>query len=271
MASANLARRYGLTVDNLLAADVVLADGTFVTASEDSYPDLFWALRGGGGNFGVVTSFLFRCHEVGTVVAGPVLYDLADTGDVMRWYREIQPSLPEELSGWLALLTIPPAPPFPEALWLRKAVGIVWCYTGPAERADEVLAPVRSFGTPLLDGIQPMPFPVLQSVFDALFPPGLQVVLAGRLLPRDHRPGGGRARGVRRGAAHPALDHAPVPHRRGGAPGQPGRDRVRLPGRRAGPGSSSAWTPIRRTRARSGTGPSGTGMRCTQPRRAVRT
>ncbi len=170
----NLARRYGLTVDNLLAADVVLADGSFVTASEDSYPDLFWALRGGGGNFGVVTSFLFRCHEVGTVVAGPVLYDLADTGDVMRWYREIQPSLPEELSGWLALLTIPPAPPFPEALWLRKAVGIVWCYTGPAERADEVLAPVRSFGTPLLDGIQPMPFPVLQSVFDALFPPGLQ-------------------------------------------------------------------------------------------------
>jgi hypothetical protein len=170
----NLARRYGLTVDNLLAADVVLADGSFVTASEDSHPDLFWALRGGGGNFGVVTSFLFRCHEVGTVVAGPVLYDLADTGDVMRWYREIQPSLPEELSGWLALLTIPPAPPFPEALWLRKAVGIVWCYTGPAERADEVLAPVRSFGTPLLDGIQPMPFPVLQSVFDALFPPGLQ-------------------------------------------------------------------------------------------------
>jgi hypothetical protein len=170
----NLARRYGLTVDNLLAADVVLADGSFVTASEDSHPDLFWALRGGGGNFGVVTSFQFRCHEVGTVVAGPVLYDLADTGDVMRWYREIQPSLPEELSGWLALLTIPPAPPFPEALWLRKAVGIVWCYTGPAERADEVLAPVRSFGTPLLDGIQPMPFPVLQSVFDALFPPGLQ-------------------------------------------------------------------------------------------------
>jgi hypothetical protein len=170
----NLARRYGLTVDNLLAADVVLADGSFVTASEDSHQDLFWALRGGGGNFGVVTSFQFRCHEVGTVVAGPVLYDLADTGDVMRWYREIQPSLPEELSGWLALLTIPPAPPFPEALWLRKAVGIVWCYTGPAERADEVLAPVRSFGTPLLDGIQPMPFPVLQSVFDALFPPGLQ-------------------------------------------------------------------------------------------------
>jgi len=169
-----LARRYGLTVDNLLAADVVLADGSFVTASEDSHPDLFWALRGGGGNFGVVTSFQFRCHDVGTVVAGPVLYDLADTAAVMRWYRELLPKLPEELSGWLALITIPPAPPFPEELWMRKAVGIIWCYTGPAEHADEALAPVRSFGTPLLDGIQPMPYPVLQTVFDALYPAGLQ-------------------------------------------------------------------------------------------------
>ena len=169
-----LARRYGLTVDNLLAADVVLADGSFVTASENEHPDLFWALRGGGGNFGAVTSFKFRCHDVGMVVGGPVLYDIADTGDVMRWYRELQPSLPEELNGWLGLITIPPAPPFPEHLWMRKACVIVWCYTGPADRADEVLAPVRSFGTPLVDGIQPMPFPVLQSAFDALYPAGLQ-------------------------------------------------------------------------------------------------
>jgi FAD/FMN-containing dehydrogenase len=170
----NLARRFGLTVDNLLSADVVLADGSFVTASADSHPDLFWALRGGGGNFGVVTSFLFRCHDIGTVVAGPILYDIADTGDVMRWYREVQPGLPEELSGWLGLITIPPGPPFPESLWLRKACVIVWCYTGPAERADEVLAPVRAFGSPLLDGVQPMPYPVLQSAFDAIYPPGLQ-------------------------------------------------------------------------------------------------
>jgi FAD/FMN-containing dehydrogenase len=169
-----LARRFGLTVDNLLAADVVLADGSFVTATPDSHPDLFWALRGGGGNFGVVTSFLFRCHDVGDVVAGPILYDIADTSDVLRWYREIQPSLPEELSGWFALLTIPPAPPFPEELWLRKACAVVWCYTGPPERADETLAPVRGFGTPLLDGTQQVPFPVLQSVFDALYPAGLQ-------------------------------------------------------------------------------------------------
>ena len=132
-----LSRRFGLTVDNLLSADVVLADGTFVTASENSHRDLFWALRGGGGNFGVVTSFTFRCHDIGehgTIIGGPVLYDFADTAEVMRWYRELLPSLPEELSGWIGLITIPPAPPFPEALWGRKACAIVWCYTGPHDR-----------------------------------------------------------------------------------------------------------------------------------------
>ena len=172
-----LTRRFGLTVDNLLAADVVLADGSLVSASAERHPDLFWALRGGGGNFGVVTSFTFRCHDIGAageIIGGPVLYDLADTPAVMRWYRELLPSLPEELSGWLALLTIPPAPPFPEALWGRKACAIVWCYTGPHERADEVLEPVRSFGTPLLVGLHAMPFTMLQSAFDALYPAGLQ-------------------------------------------------------------------------------------------------
>jgi hypothetical protein len=172
-----LARRFGLTVDNLLAADVVLADGTLVTASPTSHPDLFWALRGGGGNFGVVTSFTFRCHDIGehgTIIGGPVLYDFADTAEVMRWYRQLIPSLPDELSGWLGLITIPPAPPFPEELWGRKACAIIWCYTGPHDRADEVLAPVKSFGSPLVVGLQPMPFTALQSAFDALYPAGLQ-------------------------------------------------------------------------------------------------
>src|SRR6202161_1151606 len=133
-----LSRRFGLTVDNLLAADVVLADGTFVTASEHSHSDLFWALRGGGGTFGIVPSFTFRCHDIGengVIIGGPVLYDLADAPEVMRWYRELLPSLPEELSGWIGLLTIPAAPPVPEELWGRKACGIVWCYTGAHERA----------------------------------------------------------------------------------------------------------------------------------------
>ena len=172
-----LSRRFGLTVDNLLSADVVLADGTFVTASESSHSDLFWALRGGGGNFGVVTSFTFRCHDIGengVIIGGPVLYDIADTAQVMRWYRELVPSLPEELSGWIAVLTIPPAPPFPEELWGRKACGIVWCYTGRHEQADAILEPVKSFGSPLVVGLQPMPFSMLQGAFDPLYPAGLQ-------------------------------------------------------------------------------------------------
>ena len=172
-----LSRRFGLTADNLLAADVVLADGTFVTASENSHSDLFWALRGGGGNFGIVTSFTFRCHDIGdhgTIIGGPVLYDLADTPEVMRWYRELLPSLPEELSGWIALLSIPPAPPFPEQLWGRKVCGIVWCYTGSHDKADEILEPIRTYGSPLVVGLQAMPFNALQSAFDALNPAGLQ-------------------------------------------------------------------------------------------------
>lgn len=172
-----LSRRYGLTVDSLLSADLVLADGSFVTVTESSHPDLFWALRGGGGNFGVVTSFTFRTHDIGengAVIGGPVLYDFADTAEVMRWYREMHPSLPEELSGWIGLITIPPAAPFPEELWGRKSCAIVWCYTGPHDRADEVLEPIKAFGSPLLVGVQPMPFTALQSAFDPLYPAGLQ-------------------------------------------------------------------------------------------------
>ena len=172
-----LTRRYGLTVDNLLAADVVLADGTLVKADEVNNPDLFWALRGGGGNFGVVTSFTFRMNEIGEqgkIIGGPVFYDLADAPTVMRWYRELLPTLPEELSGWIGLLTIPPGPPFPETLWGRKACGIIWCYTGAHEVADAVLAPVRDFGSPLLVGLHEMPFNVLQQAFDPLFPAGMQ-------------------------------------------------------------------------------------------------
>ncbi|MCW0214794.1 MAG: FAD-binding oxidoreductase [Pseudonocardia sp.] len=172
-----LSRRFGLTVDNLLSADVVLADGRFVTANATSHPDLYWALRGGGGNFGVVTSFTFRCHPIGengTIIGGPVLYDIADAPEVMRWYRELIPALPEELSGWIGLITIPPAPPFPEELWGRKACAIVWCYTGPHDRADDILAPVREFGSPLIVGLHDMPFSALQSAFDPLYPAGLQ-------------------------------------------------------------------------------------------------
>jgi FAD/FMN-containing dehydrogenase len=172
-----LTRHFGLTIDNLISADVVLADGSFVTASATDHPDLFWALRGGGGNFGVVTSFTFRCHplgEAGEIIGGPILYDIADTETVLSWYRDLIPALPDDLNGWIGVLEVPGAAPFPEELWGRKVCGIVWCYSGPHERADQVLAPIRDFGSPLLSGLAPMPYPVLQSAFDGLLPTGLQ-------------------------------------------------------------------------------------------------
>jgi len=163
-------------------------------SSESSHSDLFWALRGGGGNFGVVTSFTFGCHDIGeggTIIGGPVLYDIADAPEVMRWYRELLPSLPEELNGCIALLTIPPAPPFPEELWGRKSCGIVWCYTGSHDRADEVLGPVKAYGSPLLAGVHDMPFNVLQSAFDGLYPAGLQWYWRADLDHRRSRQSGG--------------------------------------------------------------------------------
>ena len=170
----HLTRKCGLTIDNLLSADVVLADGSFVTASEEENEDLFWAIRGGGGNFGVVTSFLSRLHPINNIIGGPTLWELDQAPEAMRWYRDFIANAPEDLNGFFAFLTVPPAPPFPEHLHMKKMCGIVWCYTGPAEKADEVFAPVQDVGTPALHGVHGMPFPALQSAFDGLYPPGLQ-------------------------------------------------------------------------------------------------
>jgi hypothetical protein len=169
-----LTRLYGLTVDNLLEADVVLADGRFVTASAEEDEDLFWALRGGGGNFGVVTSFLFRLHPVHTVMAGPTFWPLEQASEVMEAYRDFITHAPEDISGFFAFLTVPPVPMFPAALHGRKVCAIVWCCVASAERTDAETAPMRSTGKPLLDAIGPMPFPAVQSMFDGLYPPGLQ-------------------------------------------------------------------------------------------------
>jgi FAD binding domain/Berberine and berberine like len=170
----HLTRKYGLTIDNLLAADVVLADGTFAVASAEQNPDLFWAIRGGGGNFGVVTSFLFKAHPVQMVCAGPMLWNLDQAADIMKWYREFIVNAPEELNGFFAFLTVPPGPPFPENLHFKKMCGIVWCYTGEQDKANGILEPLRKFRPPAFEFFAPMPFPMLQSMFDGLYPPGLQ-------------------------------------------------------------------------------------------------
>ncbi len=170
----HLTRKCGLTIDNLLAADMVLADGSFVTASAEENEDLFWAIRGGGGNFGVVTSFLFRSHPIHTDYAGPMLWELDQATEVMQWYREFITQAPDVINGFFAFLVVPPGPPFPEHLHKKTMCGIVWCYTGPMEKAEETFKPIRSFLPPALDLVGPMPHPVLQSMFDALYPPGLQ-------------------------------------------------------------------------------------------------
>ncbi|MEW6636782.1 MAG: BBE domain-containing protein, partial [Actinomycetota bacterium] len=131
-------------------------------------------VRGGGGNFGIVTSFLFRLHPVRDVIGGPTLWPLEQAPEVMRWYRDFILEAPEDLNGFFAFLTVPPVPPFPEKLHLQKMCGVVWCYTGPEESADEVFEPVRRFGSPALHGVHAMPYPALQSAFDGLYPPGLQ-------------------------------------------------------------------------------------------------
>ena len=169
-----LTRKYGLTIDNLLAADVVLADGRKVTASATENPDLFWAIRGGGGNFGVVTAFHFRAHPVRTVIGGPMIWPLSDAPEVMRFFVDLMADAPDDVYGFFATMTVPPGPPFPEALHLTKACAIVWCFTGTPEQAEGVLARVRRFKAPAADFAGPIPMPALNGMFDALYPSGLQ-------------------------------------------------------------------------------------------------
>jgi FAD/FMN-containing dehydrogenase len=170
-----LTRKYGLTIDNLLEADVVLADGRFVTASENQHPDLFWALRGGGGNFGVVTSFLFRAHPVGTVYAGPIFWEATHAKAVMRAYRDFLPAAPEELGAVVGLKTVPSMDPFPKDYWGKRACAVISSYNGPAADGQKAMAPLlKAVPPPIFNWMSEMPFPAMQALFDPFFPKGLQ-------------------------------------------------------------------------------------------------
>ncbi len=169
----HLSRQFGLAIDNLLEVNIVLADGSYIKANAKKNEDLFWALRGGGGNFGVVTSFLFKLHPLSIVYAGPMLWELNEAEEVLRWYQDLIKKAPDELSGFFAFLTVPPFPPFPEHLHLKKMCGVVWCYSGDLDKAEKVFEPIRNFKKPALDFVGPMPLPILNSLFDALMPSGL--------------------------------------------------------------------------------------------------
>ena len=173
--SGYLTRKYGLTIDNLIEADVVLADGGFVTANATRNADLFWGLRGGGGNFGVVTSFVFQAHPVSMVYAGPIFWDQAQAGKIMRWYRDFLPKAPPELCAFLGLKTVPSTAPFPEEIWGKRICALICCYTGTQAEGEAAMRPVRSaLPAPLLDWMSQMPFPALQGLFDGLLPTGMQ-------------------------------------------------------------------------------------------------
>jgi FAD/FMN-containing dehydrogenase len=170
-----LSRKYGLTIDNLIEADVVLADGSFVTAGKEKNADLFWALRGGGGNFGVVTSFLFQLHPVNMVFAGPIAWDQKDARTIMQRYREFLPGASEELGIFLGLKTIPSSAPFPKEFWGKRMCLLMSCYNGPEEKGKKVLAPlIDALPAPWFNWMGTMPYPAVQSMFDGLYPKGMQ-------------------------------------------------------------------------------------------------
>ena len=170
-----LSRKYGLTIDNLLEADVVLADGSFLVASKDKNPDLFWALRGGGGNFGVVTSFLFQLHSVGMVFAGPIAWDQKHAETILKHYRDFLPSAPEELGAFVGLKKIPSSAPFPQELWGKRICLLMSCYVGTEADGKKALAPLLdALPAPHFNWMGTMPYPAVQSMFDGLYPKGMQ-------------------------------------------------------------------------------------------------
>jgi hypothetical protein len=170
--TGHLTRAAGLTIDHLIAATVVLADGSIVETDAEREPDLFWAIRGGGGNFGVVTSFTFTCVPVANVVAGPMFWPIERTEEILSWYRDFIGEQPTELGGFFNFHSVPPVDLFPEQYHLDHVCGVVWCCTD-LENANELLAPARALA-PIIDGVAEVPLPAMNTAFDALYCPGDQ-------------------------------------------------------------------------------------------------
>ena len=262
-----LTRRHGLTIDNLLSADLVLADGRQVTASADENPDLFWAIRGGGGNFGVVTEFTFQAHPSTTIVGGPTFWALEDADALLAAYREWLPSAPRNVMGFFAFHTVPPGPPFPEEIHLRKVCGIVWCVDGSDEEAEAAMAPMLGVAEPLMHGVGRMPLKDLNAAFDGLYGPGDQWYWRGDFFQEIPDEAIARNREWNDRDADLQVRLAPLPRRRCST-GRRGRGHgVLVPRRRLVAGHHRRRPRPGGRRGRSVTGRSGTGRRSTSTRR----
>ena len=232
-----------------------------MTASADEHPDLFWAIRGGGGNFGVVTSFVFRLHPVSTVYAGPMLWPIERAGEVLRWFRDF---ILAAARGPRRLLRLPQRAArrhrSPRRSGARPSPRSCGATPGPLEDAEARFAPIRAaVGGPIADLVGPVPFPALQGLFDPLLPAGIQSYWRADFVRTPHGRGDRAPRRARLEPADAPLDRAPLSARRRGPARRPRRDGVQLPGRRLRRGRSSASTWIRPTPGSSATGPSPTG------------
>ena len=165
-------RGFGLSLDSLISADVVTADGRFLQASEREHEDLFWALRGGSGNFGVVTSFEYRLHPVTDIYGGPMFFELSEVGDILRFYREYIADAPEQMGAFPAFQIAPPLPFIPDDRHGDTLIAIVACWAGPVEEGERALRPFHDAAPVVAEHVGPMPYPALNSAFDALYPPG---------------------------------------------------------------------------------------------------
>jgi FAD/FMN-containing dehydrogenase len=177
-----LKRMYGLTCDNLLSVDLVTADGQHLHASSDENPELYWGVRGGGGNFGVVTQFEYQLHPVGPLLAGMLFYPLDQTADVLRYTRDVAAEAPDELTLTAAIITAPPLPFLPESLHDRPVLALVPCYVGPLEEGERALRELRAYGPPAADLVEPMPYVALQRIIDETYPVGRQTYVKSEWL-----------------------------------------------------------------------------------------